>query len=149
MLYFVTFSKHVKLSLFNFFELLFSKTFQVSLTLTLKGKVLTNSLRTLSSKILLLETKPIENFFLRSEIIVQFVFLKTLFKSHPNFTFNSFFFFWSIWLIALNHFFFPEIYSFIFPTLFSDAFDGWKTCNMSLFAVWAFRKHIYARVEAR
>ena len=147
MLYFVTFSKHVKLSLFNLFELPF---FQ-----NVSGKsysyVEKRSFDKLFEDFKLKDTPSWNQtnwklLFEKWDYCVIRFFFKTLLKvTQTLLSILSFFLGQSDWLLWII--FSPEISSFIFSTLFSDAFAVWNSCNVSPFDVWALREHVRKKLK--
>ena len=118
MLYFVTFSKHVKLSLFNFFELLF---FQ-----NVSGKSYSYVEKQSFDKFFedfKLKDTPSWNqtnwklLFEKWDYCEVSFFLKSFLKVTQTLFSILSFFFRSIWLIALNHFFFPKFLHLFFNSL--------------------------------
>ena len=108
-----TYSKHVKLPLVSFFELHFLPNFSSKpWSFTLKNKVLTNSLRTLTSNILILETKQLKTSFWEVRLLYFSFFKKSFLKATQTLlSFLSFFFGqsdWFLWnLFSRNFFIFP------------------------------------------
>ena len=108
----------------------------------MKNKVLTNSLRTLTSNILILETKQLKTSFWEVRLL-YFSFFKKSFVKVTQALLSFFSFFRSFWLIPLKPFF-PEISSF-FQFFFGDADAFLKTLGFQLIQIWWVEKGMSAR----